>query len=75
MLLHLNIQPQDLFAIVKQLPVSELKKLSTVIDTELKSKSKNSDLKKLLLNSPTWTEDEYKKHLENRASINKSRLG
>ena len=74
--INLNIAYKDLESIVKQLPVSELKKLNSTINKEIILKKQNSsnDLQSLILNSPTWTDTEYENYQSARNHINKSRL-
>ena len=74
--INLNIAYKDLESIVKQLPVSELKKLNSTINKEIIVKKQNSknDLQSLILNSPTWTDTEYENNQSARNHINKSRL-
>jgi hypothetical protein len=38
---------------------------------EIKKEKNRTELQKLLLKGPTWTDEEYKEYLENRESINK----
>ena len=74
--LNLNIDYKDLITIVKQLPVSELKKLNSTINNEIsiKKQSKRTNLQSLILKAPTWTDNEYNKYLSAKEHINKSRL-
>ena len=74
--LNLNIAYNDLVSIVKQLPVSELKRLNTAINNEIvtKKQTKRSTLQSLILKAPTWTDLEYDEYQSIRQHINKSRL-
>lgn len=74
--LNLNIAYNDLVSIVKQLPVSELKRLNEAINNEIftKKQTKKSVLQSLILKAPTWTDVEYNEHQSARRLINKSRL-
>ncbi len=75
--LNLNIEYKDLVTIVKQLPVSDLKKLNSTISHEivLKKHTNRTGLQSLLLKAPTWTDSQYDDYLATREHINKSRLG
>jgi hypothetical protein len=51
--------------------------LKNLVDLQLISmknektdRKKSTDLKKILLNGPTWTDDEYVEYLKNREAIN-----
>jgi|GEM_PF-980567 len=76
MQLNLNVDYKDIVTIVKQLPVSELKRLNTAINHEIVSKkhSRRTNLQTLILKAPTWTDSEYNDYLATREHINKSRL-
>jgi hypothetical protein len=76
MQLNLNVDYKDIVTIVKQLPVSELKRLNTAISHEIISKkhSKRTNLQTLILKAPTWTDSQYNDYLATREHINKSRL-
>ena len=58
--INLNIAYKDLVSIVKQLPVSELKKLNSTINKEIVEKKQNrrTNLQSLILKSPTWNDIE-----------------
>jgi len=74
--LNLNIAYNDLVSIVKQLPVSELKRLNTAINNEIvtKKQTKRNTLQSLILKAPTWTDLECDEYQSIRQLINKSRL-
>lgn len=76
MQLNLNIDYKDLVTIVKQLPVSDLRRLNTTIAHEivLKKHTKRTDLQTLILKAPTWTDSQYNDYISTREHINKSRL-
>jgi len=76
MQLNLNIYYKDLVTIVKQLPVSDLRRLNTTINHEivLKKHTKRTDLQTLILKAPTWTDSQYNDYLSVREHINQSRL-
>ena len=76
MQLSLNVEYKDIVTIVKQLPISELKRLNTTINHEivLKKHTKRTDLQSLLLKSPIWTDAQYSDYLAAREHLSKSRL-
>lgn len=76
MLLNFNIELKDIETMLKQLAVSDLKKLNTTIKQEiiLKKRSKRIDLQNLILKAPTWSDDQYNEYLAAREHLNKSRL-
>jgi len=76
MIVNLNIDFKDIVTIVKQLPVSELRKLNSEISHEIiaKKQLKRTNLQSLILKAPTWTDSQYNNYLIARTDINKSRL-
>ena len=76
MQLNFNIDYKDLVTIVKQLPVSDLRRLNTTITHEivLKKQPKRTNLQTLILKAPTWTDSQFNDYLSVREHINKSRL-
>ena len=77
MQLNLNIGYKDIVAIVKQLPVSDLRKLNSTINHEivLKKQSKQTNLQSVLLKAPTWTKSQYDNFLTAREHIYKINTG
>ncbi|MBW8060662.1 MAG: hypothetical protein FVQ78_10180 [Solirubrobacterales bacterium] len=74
--LQINIEFKQVLNLVSQLPNSQKEKLAYVIQKELKDKKytkKPNELQKLLLQGPTWSEEEYKNFLEARAHLNQFR--
>ena len=74
--LTLNVDYKELESMVKQLPVSDLKRLNTAINHEIDAKklSQRSNMQTLTLKAPTWTDSEYSNHLAIRKHSNNSRL-
>jgi len=70
------IQVRDIETILKQLAVSDLKKLNETIRHEIifKKRSKRINLQSLILKAPTWSDDQYNKYLAAREHLNNSRL-
>lgn len=62
--LNLNIDYKDLVAIIKQLPVSDLKMLNNTTHQEIifKKQVEKSGLQTLLLKAPKWTENEFNEY-------------
>ncbi len=72
----MNIDLRDIETMLKQLAVSDLKKLNTTIRHEIhiKKQTKRTDLHNLILKAPTWSDDRYNEYLVAREHVNKSRL-
>lgn len=67
----------EIFNLVKQLPIEEIEKLDKSIRKELINKSqknKKEKLQELILTAPTWTEVDYSNFLSDRKHINQSRF-
>lgn len=73
---NLNVDLRDIETILKQLAVSDLKKLNETIRHEIifKKRSKRINLQSLILKAPTWSDDQYNKYLAAREHLNNSRL-
>ena len=68
---------KEVFELVKQLSISEIEKLERSIRTELIHKpisDKKEKLRELILNAPTWSDDDYSNYLAARKHINQSRI-
>ena len=75
--LKINIGYDEVYNLVKQLPKSDIKKLTISINRELVDKSKKnkkSQLTDLILNSPLWTDEEMSNYLSVKEYINNSRM-
>lgn len=72
--LNINIGHQQFLELIAQLPASELERLMVAIQQELKAKKqKKTPLQKLLLQAPTWSEQEFKNFQEAREHLNQFR--
>jgi hypothetical protein len=77
MQLKINIGYEEVYNLVKQLPKSDIRKLTISINKELVDTSeedKKSKLSDLILNSPLWTDEEMSNYLSVREYINSSRM-
>jgi len=67
---------QQFMELIAQLPAAELEKLALAIQQQLKVKQlkkQKTPLQKLLLQAPTWTEQEYQNYLEAKSHLNQFR--
>ena len=72
----LNIEYNQILKLIHQLPEDKLEKLALTLQTELKAKktgSKNK-MKHLIMNAPTWSNEQLKEYEKARDVINNSRL-
>jgi len=74
--LKINMDYSQILNIIQQLPLKEIEKLTSTLQTEVSLNKENSKKKlgDLILSAPTWTESEYSDYLEARNQINKTRL-
>ena len=72
----LNSEYFQLLSLIRQLPQDKLEKLVNTLQSELnlKKTSSQSRLKQLILNAPTWTDEELAAFQQARNHINSSRL-
>ena len=68
-----DIQFDELLKIVKNLPENKLSELKAEIEKETKHTNNRNALKALLLNGPTFSEDQLNNIAKTRAAINKWR--
>lgn len=76
MQIQLNVDFKELENAVKQLTINELKRLNSTINhvIVLKKHPRKTNIQKLILKSPTWTDSQYNDYLSAREQFNKSRL-
>lgn len=73
-MLNNKLEYSELINLIKKMPINDLEFLEESIKTELRNKNNKIDIKDLILNAPTWTDEDYQKYLNNREHINNSRL-
>ncbi len=74
--LKISIGYQQFLELIAQLPANELEKLAVVIQQQLKAnqpKKQKTPLQKLLLQAPTWKDQEYQNYLQAKAHLNQFR--
>ena len=66
----------QLLKLIRQLPKNKLERLINILQAELKLKQTPSHpkLKDLILNAPTWADEELAEYTKARDHINSSRL-
>jgi len=74
----INIGYSQVFELVCQLPDKDIQKLLKQLQIKIKRTDqhfeKPTPIQKLILQAPTWTDEEYNDYLEARKHINQSRL-
>jgi hypothetical protein len=75
--IKVNIEYDQILKLIQQLPEEKLTELIETLQDELKVKklSSKKKLRQLILEAPSWTEQQLKDFQEARDSINSSRLG
>jgi len=71
--LKVNIGYPQVFELVCQLPEKDIQKLLKQLQIKSITK-KQTPIQELILQAPTWTDEEYDNYLEARQYINQSRL-
>lgn len=69
--LNFKLGFEQLLFLAKQLPLKQKRKLAEALQSELHQKQKPSDLQKLLMKGPTWSNAEYKAFLKRKNQIDK----
>ncbi len=69
-----NMDYKQILRLIHQLPDEEIEKLAHTLQSEISSKKSTESLQELLLNAPTWSDDDWKQYQEARNHINQSRL-
>ena len=72
--LSVNINYHQILKLVQQLPEADVKKLIGTLQSRIKSKKSPKSLQDLLLEGPTWTDEDFERYQQARDHINKSRL-
>jgi len=73
--LKVNIGYRQVLELVDQLPERDIQKLIRKIQCKFEShEKKRTSIQELILQAPTWTDEEYNDFLENRTHINQSKL-
>ena len=77
----INIGYSQVFELVSQLPKTDIQRLMNHLKVQFEIPAKEqicnnttTPIQKLILQAPTWTDEEYNNHLEVRKFINQSRL-
>jgi hypothetical protein len=73
--LRVNVDYNQILDLIQQLPVQDIERLTTTLQTGLTQKKEieKSKLVDLILSSPTWTDHEYHDYLKAREQINKTK--
>ena len=64
---------QQVLSLLKQMPRKEAEKIFNALKKEFSSRKKikpSGNLQQLILNAPTWTDEEYQNFLEARKHFN-----
>ena len=79
--LTINIGYPQVLELVAQLPEKDIQKLAKYIQNkyaistkEWISPKRHTPIQELIMQAPTWTDDEYNDYLDTRQHINQSRL-
>jgi hypothetical protein len=74
MRLSLDLNYNQILKLIRQLPKSEIKKLTNALQSEIITEKSSSSLQELILQAPTWSDSDLEKYNEVRTHINKSRI-
>ncbi len=69
-----NTVYNKILRLIDQLPEEDVNKLIAALRSGKKFREKPQSINKLILNAPTWTDDEYNDYVNVRKHFNQSRL-
>jgi hypothetical protein len=72
--LKTNLKLNRILKLIHQLPKQDIERLSEVLQSEISDQKPAGQLQNLLLDAPTWTNDELQNYVEARNHINQSRI-
>ncbi len=72
--LKTNLKITRILKLIHQLPKQDIERLSEVLQSEISEQKPSGKLQNLLLNAPTWTDQELQNYSEARNHINQSRI-
>jgi hypothetical protein len=72
--LRVEINYNQILRLIRQLPKSDIKKLTNTLQSEIATEKSIKSLQKLILEAPTWTDSDLNNYCEARTHINKSRI-
>jgi len=70
----INIDYNQILNLIHQLPKKEIERLTLTLQSEIESGKSGKLLQKMILNAPTWTDEELRDYQEARAHLNQSRI-
>jgi hypothetical protein len=71
MRLSVDLKFEQLLAFISQLPLREKKRLVKAVMQDIDQQEREpTNLQKLLLSGPTWSDDEYKAFLDVQSEVN-----
>ena len=71
MRLSVDLKFEQLLAFINQLPLREKKRLVKAVMQDINQQEKEpTNLQKLLLSGPTWSDEEYKAFLDAQSEVN-----
>ena len=74
MKLKINIEYNQILNLIHQLPKKEIERLTITLQSEIESGKSSKSLQKMILDAPTWTDEELNDYKIARVHINQSRI-
>jgi len=74
MRLSVDLNYNQILKLIRQLPKSEIKKLTNTLQSEIIAEKSSSSLQELILQAPTWSDSDYETYNDARIHLNKSRI-
>lgn len=70
----LEISYDQILGLIRKLPRKDMEKLNHILQSELTKERSYESLQELIMQAPTWSDEEYNNYNKARGHINKSRI-
>lgn len=72
--LRINIDYKQILNLIHQLPKKEIERLTVTLQSEIESGKSSKSLQKIILDAPTWTDEDLHNYDKARNHISQSRM-
>ncbi|MDP3181182.1 MAG: hypothetical protein Q8M67_05180 [Bacteroidota bacterium] len=72
--LKINLEFNQILKLIHQLPKKDIERLSIVLESEVTASKSASSMQKLILDAPTWTDNELQDYNDAKDHLNQSRI-
>lgn len=72
--LRIDLEFNQILQLIHQLPKKEIERLTITLQSEISVNKSASNLQKMILDAPTWSDAELHEYEEARTHLNQSRI-